>query len=191
MKYDRARSGILHHVIVYALAAVVRDVFAHLVVPAVCIGYPNVTLRSLFIRHLDFLSGRSILFPRLRPSCTSCTIWMKGGTAYTHCRCDSTGFHLIHSQRERQAGSVAHRFCPACVWLCVKWSLSHLLSKELVSKPRLTKSSACLQKEDPHGQPCKCAHPARFSPDDKFSRERVTLKKRFGILPTQMPPPEH
>jgi len=29
---------------------------------------------------------------------------------------------------------------------------------------------------------------ARFSPDDKFSRQRVTLKKRFGILPTQLPP---
>lgn len=32
------------------------------------------------------------------------------------------------------------------------------------------------------------AHPARFSPDDKFSRHRVTIKKRFGILPTQQPP---
>lgn len=26
---------------------------------------------------------------------------------------------------------------------------------------------------------------ARFSPDDKFSRQRVILKKRFGLLPTQ------
>ncbi|SJX63607.1 probable NOP10-nucleolar rRNA processing protein [Sporisorium reilianum f. sp. reilianum] len=33
----------------------------------------------------------------------------------------------------------------------------------------------------------KSAHPARFSPDDKFSRHRVTIKKRFGILPTQLP----
>ncbi len=30
-------------------------------------------------------------------------------------------------------------------------------------------------------------HPARFSPDDKFSRQRVTTKKRFGQLPTQKP----
>jgi hypothetical protein len=29
---------------------------------------------------------------------------------------------------------------------------------------------------------------ARFSPDDKFSKERVTIKKRFGILPTQKAP---
>ena len=28
---------------------------------------------------------------------------------------------------------------------------------------------------------------ARFSPDDKFSRQRVTIKKRFGLLPTQKP----
>ena len=25
----------------------------------------------------------------------------------------------------------------------------------------------------------------RFSPDDKFSRHRVTIKKRFGLLPMQ------
>jgi H/ACA ribonucleoprotein complex subunit 3 len=53
------------------------------------------------------------------------------------------------------------------------------------------------------------AHPARFSPDDKFSKvaaplaasfissislnlltfsqHRITLKKRFGLLPTQQP----
>lgn len=39
----------------------------------------------------------------------------------------------------------------------------------------------------------KSAHPARFSPDDKYSRHRVTLKKRFNLLPmqqqSQCPPP--
>lgn len=29
------------------------------------------------------------------------------------------------------------------------------------------------------------AHPARFSPDDKFSHERILCKKTFGVLPTQ------
>jgi len=29
---------------------------------------------------------------------------------------------------------------------------------------------------------------ARFSPDDKFSSQRVALKRRFGLLPTQQPP---
>ncbi|ORX64297.1 H/ACA ribonucleo protein complex subunit 3 [Linderina pennispora] len=37
------------------------------------------------------------------------------------------------------------------------------------------------------GEVTKSAHPARFSPDDKYSRHRVTLKKRFGQLPTQQP----
>ncbi|TRM66244.1 hypothetical protein BD626DRAFT_546558 [Schizophyllum amplum] len=37
------------------------------------------------------------------------------------------------------------------------------------------------------GRITKSAHPARFSPDDKFSRHRVTIKKRFGVLLTQQP----
>jgi len=37
--------------------------------------------------------------------------------------------------------------------------------------------------------PTHSAHPARFSPDDKFSRERVETKRRFGLLPTQQPAP--
>ncbi|KAI1127891.1 putative ribosome biogenesis protein nop10 [Nemania abortiva] len=36
-----------------------------------------------------------------------------------------------------------------------------------------------------NGTVTKSAHPARFSPDDKWSRQRVTLKKRFGLLLTQ------
>jgi H/ACA ribonucleoprotein complex subunit 3 len=31
---------------------------------------------------------------------------------------------------------------------------------------------------------------ARFSPDDKFSRHRVTIKKRYGLLLTQTPAPD-
>ncbi|XP_013877271.1 H/ACA ribonucleoprotein complex subunit 3 [Austrofundulus limnaeus] len=46
-----------------------------------------------------------------------------------------------------------------------------------------------LKKVNPTGQPTSSAHPARFSPDDKFSRHRVMLKKRFGILLTQQPRP--
>lgn len=39
-----------------------------------------------------------------------------------------------------------------------------------------------LQKAAPSGTPTFSAHPARFSPDDKFSKHRIMLKKRFGIL---------
>jgi H/ACA ribonucleoprotein complex subunit 3 len=42
-----------------------------------------------------------------------------------------------------------------------------------------------MKKEDTNGIPTASAHPARFSPDDKFSKERLTCKKRFGLLLTQ------
>lgn len=35
------------------------------------------------------------------------------------------------------------------------------------------------------GEISHSAHPARFSPDDNYSRHRVTLKKRHGLLPFQ------
>ncbi|GMM34131.1 snoRNP complex protein [Saccharomycopsis crataegensis] len=45
-----------------------------------------------------------------------------------------------------------------------------------------------LKKLTESGEITKSAHPARFSPDDKYSRQRVTLKKRYGLLPTQQEP---
>eukprot|EP00389_Voromonas_pontica_P011719 GDKH01017946.1.p2 GENE.GDKH01017946.1~~GDKH01017946.1.p2 ORF type:complete len:65 (+),score=15.32 GDKH01017946.1:83-277(+) len=42
----------------------------------------------------------------------------------------------------------------------------------------------------PDGSATFSAHPARFSPDDKYSEQRLTCKKRHGILPTQKPVPE-
>ncbi|KEH23939.1 putative H/ACA ribonucleoprotein complex, subunit Nop10 [Medicago truncatula] len=47
------------------------------------------------------------------------------------------------------------------------------------------------KKESPLGLATQSAHPARFSPDDKFSEQRVKLKKRFGLLPTQHPAPKY
>ncbi|CAL1532305.1 unnamed protein product [Lymnaea stagnalis] len=44
-----------------------------------------------------------------------------------------------------------------------------------------------LKKTDPEGKPTLSAHPARFSPEDKYSRHRIITKKRFGLLPTQQP----
>ncbi|CAG8524770.1 5351_t:CDS:2 [Paraglomus occultum] len=44
-----------------------------------------------------------------------------------------------------------------------------------------------LKKQSPKQAATKSAHPARFSPDDKYSRHRITLKKRFGLLLTQKP----
>ncbi|KAF8079231.1 H/ACA ribonucleoprotein complex, subunit Nop10 [Lyophyllum atratum] len=44
-----------------------------------------------------------------------------------------------------------------------------------------------LKKATDTGKITKSAHPARFSPDDKFSRHRVTIKKRYNVLLTQLP----
>ena len=44
-----------------------------------------------------------------------------------------------------------------------------------------------LAKVDPTGKPTFSAHPARFSPEDQYSRQRITVKRRLGLLPTQQP----
>ena len=44
-----------------------------------------------------------------------------------------------------------------------------------------------LKKVAPDGRPTQSAHPARFSPDDQYSKQRVACKKRFGLLLTQQP----
>ncbi|EED89229.1 predicted protein [Thalassiosira pseudonana CCMP1335] len=44
-----------------------------------------------------------------------------------------------------------------------------------------------LKKANPENKVTESAHPARFSPDDKFSRQRVALKKRFGIYLPDVP----
>nr|ACO51729.1 H/ACA ribonucleoprotein complex subunit 3 [Aquarana catesbeiana] len=46
-----------------------------------------------------------------------------------------------------------------------------------------------MKKVCPAGRPTSSAHPARFSPDDKYSRHRITIKKRFSLLLTQQPRP--
>ncbi len=45
-----------------------------------------------------------------------------------------------------------------------------------------------LKKLDPEGQATLSAHPARFSPDDKYSRHRVELKRRFKLLISEKRP---
>ncbi|XP_054278586.1 H/ACA ribonucleoprotein complex subunit 3 [Macrosteles quadrilineatus] len=43
----------------------------------------------------------------------------------------------------------------------------------------------------PDGSPTLSAHPARFSPQDQYSRQRIAVKKRFNLLPTQQPEPAY
>uniref|UniRef100_T1IXY6 Nucleolar protein 10 n=1 Tax=Strigamia maritima TaxID=126957 RepID=T1IXY6_STRMM len=46
-----------------------------------------------------------------------------------------------------------------------------------------------LKKTGPDGKPTFSAHPARFSPEDKYSSERIRMKQRFNLLITQQPKP--
>ncbi|MES1909660.1 MAG: snoRNP complex protein [Cercozoa sp. M6MM] len=48
-----------------------------------------------------------------------------------------------------------------------------------------------LEKKDPAGRPTISAHPARFSPDDKYSKYRIATQKRFGVLLTDQPAQEY
>ena len=45
-----------------------------------------------------------------------------------------------------------------------------------------------LSDEAPDSTCTLSAHPAKFSPDDQFSEERIQCKKRFNLLLTQRPP---
>ena len=82
---------------------------------------------------------------------------------------DGKGREDLHAQgasAARLTGARARRSCP---------------------KTDMLRAVACyaFQKETPDGKPTESAHPARFSPDDKFSKQRLICKKRFGLLPTQ------
>ncbi|CAG9830542.1 unnamed protein product [Diabrotica balteata] len=46
-----------------------------------------------------------------------------------------------------------------------------------------------LKKTDPTGKPTLSAHPARFSPEDSYSKQRIIMKSRHNLLPTQQPAP--
>jgi len=48
-----------------------------------------------------------------------------------------------------------------------------------------------LKRTSPEGKPTVSSHPARFSPDDQYSRQRIILKKRMGLLLTQTPVPKY
>ena len=55
----------------------------------------------------------------------------------------------------------------------------------------LTVGSFFIKRTSPEGKPTVSSHPARFSPDDQYSRQRIILKKRFGVLLTQSPAPTY
>ncbi|XP_062953253.1 H/ACA ribonucleoprotein complex subunit 3-like [Cynocephalus volans] len=48
-----------------------------------------------------------------------------------------------------------------------------------------------LKKFDLMGQQTCSAHPAQFSPDNKYLQHRITIKKHFKVLMIQQPCPVH
>ncbi|KAF8819763.1 putative nucleolar protein, structural component of H/ACA snoRNP [Cardiosporidium cionae] len=48
----------------------------------------------------------------------------------------------------------------------------------------------CPNAQTTEGEQTFSPHPARFSPDDKYSAQRLSCKRRFNLLPTQSPAPK-
>ena len=104
-------------------------------------------------------------------------------------RCQDFGgpqkFHLeIHEasqHRQRQHRSPQRPRSPheACKSTTAAMHLMYIVDPQDPSKRVYTLKKVI------DGKVSKSAHPARFSPDDKYSRHRVTIKKRYGLLLTQ------
>jgi len=81
--------------------------------------------------------------------------------------------HYLDASGNRVYTLKVSDFCALIVFS--PWPFSHNINHNTIILSRL------LQKQTPEGSVTESAHPARFSPDDKFSRHRVACKKRFGI----------
>jgi rRNA maturation protein Nop10 len=88
----------------------------------------------------------------------------------------------LHAEEDR-AGRLAHAVrAPWCAPAAVLRLPSLLHAGSAVRRYALARHCCCGRASLP------VSLAARFSPDDKFSRHRVTVKKRYGLLPTQGPP---
>ena len=125
--------------------------------------------------------------------CTLCTTSTRKGSASTRSR---------HAPSPPQPKSMCQR-------LTLSWRLPHRCAQKEApdgkptesahpgaspahAHPRQTNPGRLLQPNRPTPTPCTDPHPlpfcaARFSPDDKFSKQRLICKKRFNLLPMQQP----
>lgn len=124
-------------------------------------------------------------------SCISCTTWTRTGSACTRSRYENFIYHIVLSVSISRSFVVA-RFCLVFFSLCwntqnnINFDREFIITKFTPRRPLIFFPNAW-QKTGPDGKPTLSAHPARFSPDDKFSKQRVACKKRFGLLLTQQP----
>lgn len=70
------------------------------------------------------------------------------------------------------------RFCAACKAYTMQVSFSLFFLAFLGAH-----TSAAQRVHGACGGFTRSAHPARFTPEDKYSRHRVTIKQRYGLLP--------
>ena len=98
----------------------------------------------------------------------------------TTCKKIGTGFSRELKPQKQNKTSDGHKHTSSCLHEPI--STMHLMYYLTETGERVY----TLKKA--HGddeQPTLSAHPARFSPDDKFSAQRLACKKRFGLLPIQ------
>ena len=140
--------------------------------------------------HKTLLCWNSVYFTS-SSSCISCTTWTRTGSACTRSRYENFICHIVLSVSIRRKSSVLSRLFFSLCWNTQRNNI--LMSIENSSSRNSPPAALFLfpllneQKTGPDGKPTLSAHPARFSPDDKFSKQRVACKKRFGLLLTQQP----
>uniref|UniRef100_A0A1I8JQ19 Nucleolar protein 10 n=1 Tax=Macrostomum lignano TaxID=282301 RepID=A0A1I8JQ19_9PLAT len=94
-----------------------------------------------------------------------------------------------HEQAERVSASRRQQETVACCQRTELITVRKLASSsQMCTEEDIGQKQQQQQQQNPDGKPTQSAHPARFSPHDPYSRHRITIKKRFGLLPTQQPP---
>lgn len=100
-----------------------------------------------------------------------------------HARRASRRLARSRTRAEARPERPAHRLRPP------RCARARLAGRPLWSAPRATPCLSIRTRAHTSPAPPTCQHcsrpAARFSPDDKFSSQRVACKKRFNILPTQ------
>ena len=137
-------------------------------------------------------SAEILFFFPSSSSCISCTTWTRTGSACTRSRYENFIYqNIVLSVSMSRKSSVLSRLFFSLCWNTQRNNI--LISIENSSSRNSPPAALFLfpllneQKTGPDGKPTLSAHPARFSPDDKFSKQRVACKKRFGLLLTQQP----
>ena len=123
-----------------------------------------------------FSQERSSTFEGFWPRCIWCTRWMRTGIGCILSRCVFFA-KLFYKSKADLKPEENYRW-RQIYKVSTSWYVQGICPFiQHVSTPAL------FMRWRPHF----LCDTARFSPDDKFSRHRVTIKKRHGVLLTQLP----